>query len=243
MSKPQKRSKKSYRNNLERSPATLQARQRILIVTEGQTEAAYFNALRNKWRLHGTVIVENPDCTDPVSLLASGKQEYDEKKKHDVTSLLKGGYDAVWLVYDLEKPNSTDRRKQSKKVINKITGKGYTNFRIAQSDPAFEFWYVLHFERTTKSFTGADEVIKHLQKHWQKEFGKSYKKGHTLSREELEIILDKTATARSNAVWVRRQLATSQSTAPITDVDKLWDHSIPDDALPSLYVMCLASTQ
>ena len=162
------------KKSLARLRGTKQPGRRILIVTEGETEKAYFDAIRKQWKLYTVVVVINPDCTDPVSLFNRAKEKNRDK------GILEGSYDAVWLVYDLEKPNSTDRRCQSQFVKDKITGKKYTNFHLAISDPSFEFWYVLHFDKTTKSFTGADEVVKHLKKYWS-----SYGKG-TLSDEEFK---------------------------------------------------------
>ena len=218
------RSKSRAKNNpLTRRQGTKQPRQRILIVTEGDTEKTYFDAVKQQWRLHNVVVVENPDCTDPVSLLNYAKE------KDSAESIFDGGYDAVWLVYDLEKPNAKDRRDQSQKVKDKITGKKYNEkFHLAISDPSFEFWYVLHFDKTTKDFTGADEVVKHLKKHLI-----GYKKG-IMSEKEFESILTKTQTAIANAQWVRERLLASDSAAPITYVDKLWTHPNQKDSLATM---------
>jgi tRNA-dihydrouridine synthase len=219
-------------NSLTRRQGTKQPGQRILIVTEGETEKAYFDAIRKRWKLHSVVVVENPDCTDPVSLL------YHAEEKNRDKGIFGGGYDTVWIVYDLEKPNSTDRRNQSQRVKDKITGKNYKQqFRLAISDPSFEFWYVLHFDKTAKNYTGADEVEKHLKKYWD-----GYKKG-TLSDKEIENILPKTLTAIENARWVREQLEGSNSKAPMTDIDKLWEHSSKEDKLPSLRSMCFEAKE
>jgi len=213
-----------------RRPATKHAGRRILIVTEGQTEKTYFDALRRRWKLHGIIIPKNPDCTDPVSLLA-----YAKKENGVISNLNRGNYDEVWLVYDLEKPNATDRRNQSHQVKNQIeTGKKYKNFHLALSDPSFEFWYILHFEKTTKSFTGAEEVISYLKKHLN-----NYRKG-TLADRELESILDRTEIAISNASWVREQLKNSNSPAPVTDIDKLWNYTDADKN-SSLRTMCFGA--
>ena len=218
--------RKTLRNSLKRRPTLKQAGRRILIVTEGQTEEAYFKAIQKRWKLHGMVIIKNPDCTDPESLLAYAKKE------NEVNSILRGHYDDIWLVYDLEKPNATERRRLSEQVKNKVEkGKTYRDFHLAISDPSFEFWYVLHYEQTTKSFTGADEVVRHLKKHW-----KSYEKGNT-SEKEIENILSRTDTAIKNAAWVRAQLDTCQSTAPVTYVDNIWM-----DGTPSIHESCFSTT-
>jgi hypothetical protein len=205
-----KNSRKSSRNNgLSRSPANKKAGIRVLVVTEGKTEKEYFEELKKWKKLHGLIVIENPNCTDPNSLYEVAKKRKEEEQEKSKISYMSLPYDEVWIVYDLEEPNSM-RRNQSKQVEDRVR---YSNkIHIAKSDPSFEFWYVLHFERTTKSFTGASEVEQYLKKHW-----KNYRKGITPTQN----ILDKTDTAIRNANWVREQLESSQSNDPVTDVDKL----------------------
>jgi hypothetical protein len=215
MNKPKnhklKKTRKPSRNNeLRRHSANKKAGRRVLIVTEGQTEEEYFKALRNWKRLHGLIVVIKPNCTDPVSLYNVAKELKEQEQEKSKTGNITLPYDEVWIVYDLEKPNS-ERREQSKKVEEKV--KSPNKIYVAKSDPSFEFWYILHFEKTTKSFTGADEAEQHLKKHhW-----KDYRKAITPTQN----ILDKTDTAVENAIWVRKQLESSNSTEPVTDIDKL----------------------
>ena len=49
-------------------------------------------------------------------------------------------------------------------------------FELAVSNPAFEFWFLLHFEETTRPFHNADELRKALEQHLP-----GYKKNQDLS--------------------------------------------------------------
>jgi hypothetical protein len=123
--------------------------------------------------------------------------------------MLKTSYDEVWIVYDLEKPND-ERRRLSKNVENQARNELKVHFAL--SDPSFEFWYILHYTKTTKSFTGADEVERYLKQYW-----KNYVKN---SEPTLEIV-DKTNDAIKNAQWVRKHLRSTQSNAPMTNIDQI----------------------
>lgn len=203
--------KRDYRREYGRRPPSREPQKSILIVVEGETEKLYFLEYRNAFRLPLIDVelhVENPDCTDPINLVARAIKLKNQRKRDVKNGNALVEYDEVWTVYDLEGVHDP-RRKQStdaKKIADE------NNIRIAVSDPSFEFWYILHFEKTTKSFNDADEVRRYLKKHIP-----GYKKATQPSSE----IIAKTETAIENAKWVRKQLETSQSTAPKTDVDLL----------------------
>ncbi len=39
-------------------------------------------------------------------------------------------------------------------------------FQLAVSNPAFEFWYILHFECTTRPFSGGKELKNYLKRYY-----------------------------------------------------------------------------
>ena len=203
--------KRDFKRSLGRRPASREPRKSILIVVEGHTEELYFKKYKNDFHLRLIDIephVENPPCTDPISLVSAAKELMKRRKQDAGKSYAFVDYDEVWVVYDLEKVHD-ERRPQSNQAKQQ-TQKEKIQFAI--SDPSFEFWYILHFEKTTKSFNNADEVERHLKRHFP-----NYKKATPPSQE----IIDRTDIAIENAKWVREQLERSQSTAPITNVDQL----------------------
>jgi hypothetical protein len=70
-------------------------------------------------------------------------------------------YDEVWVVIDREARNHP-RGKQLPAALASATNEGIL---IALSNPAFEFWLVLHFECTTKGFADATAVRRYLKAH------------------------------------------------------------------------------
>lgn len=212
------------KNSLARSQWRRNPIANILVVVEGHSEEKYFNALRNFEKLHTVFVVHNPDCTDPVNLLKNSLELFKESiKNSNSNSMFVNQFDEIWIIYDLEKPNDRKRQlskqaeEKAKNFVEKYNkskkGKNHEiKILFALSDPSFEFWYVLHYEKTTKSFTGSDEVEEYLKKYWRE-----YQKNSKPTQE----ILDKTEIAIQNAKWVRNQNKTNNSEAPMTDIDKI----------------------
>ncbi|MDR2115363.1 MAG: RloB family protein, partial [Planctomycetaceae bacterium] len=210
MSKKSRKTHHLARSRPQRVPTA-----KILIVVEGHSEEKYFNTLRNRHKLH-TVDVKNPDCTDPINLWNEAKTFFEESVSNSQNSINVLPYDIVCIVYDLEKPHDEKRKlskqaqEQADNFVEKYKRKKGKNHKIKHeikivftlSDPSFEFWYVLHYEKTTKSFTGSDEVEGYLKRYW-----KEYQK----NSEPTQEILDKTEIAVKNAKWVRNQNETNKS--------------------------------
>ena len=209
-------SRKKYQR-YERRKAFRSPQKSFLIVVEGQTEEAYFRKYVNdsKSKLID-LVVDNPPCTDPINLVNRAMEVKRQKEREAKKSEFVAPYDekAVWVVYDLE--NAHDVRR---KLSNDAQGKVKKNqIQLAISDPTFEYWYILHFERTTKSFNDADDTEKYLKNILKKKkIWPDYKKAATPP----QTIYDVIDTAIANAQWVREHLKESNSTAPMTDVDLL----------------------
>jgi hypothetical protein len=68
-------------------------------------------------------------------------------------------FEAVWCVFDVENPH---HNQSFDRAVFLADQNGY---QLAVSNPAFEFWYVLHFERTTRPFANGDELKEYLRRH------------------------------------------------------------------------------
>jgi hypothetical protein len=184
--------------------------QSFLIVTEGlKTEPNYLELLRK--RLHiaaADVEIVHPNGTDPVTLTERAIELRDARKKQARRNLAIE-YDEVWVVFDLEKPH--DQRRQL--AVQAQTLKGVQGIKFAVSDPAFEYWLLLHEHYTTAPFSDCDALVRHL-----KEFWADYDKGRSPPPE----FLDKIPTAVKHAERCRkfhREVGGSKN--PSTDVDNL----------------------
>tara|TARA_R110000744_G_scaffold218477_1_gene337246 strand:+ start:1633 stop:2262 length:630 start_codon:yes stop_codon:yes gene_type:complete len=138
---------------------------RGLIVCEGETEENYFKGLitedvyKRKFQAIDVSIFKPKDHS-PVGLINEGKRRLKEAKKEG------NPYDFVWAIFDKDGhakiPDAFDLALNTKPQI-----------RIAFTIPCFEFFVLLHFERTTKPFRKGDEVISQIQKKWFKDYKKA----------------------------------------------------------------------
>lgn len=153
----------SYRRGRPQFPSSGKA---FLIVTEGEkTEPNYFKALRSRLQLNvAEVEIVHPGGTDPITLTRHAINMRDARRKASRKSSFYVPYDEVWVVFDLEKPHDQRRRlAQQAMAMPEAAG---INFGI--SDPAFEYWLLLHFEYTTAPFSSCAAVLEYLKKHLPK---------------------------------------------------------------------------
>lgn len=133
----------------------------ILIVCEGaETEPNYFESLRVHLKL-STVSVRIKDRAGaPVGVVKEAQAQV-EKRQQDIRdghSFL-SQFEAVWCVFDVENPSHNPTFDRAVQFADQ------QEFQLAVSNPAFEFWYVLHFERTTRPFADGNELKEYLRRY------------------------------------------------------------------------------
>jgi hypothetical protein len=117
------RKKKQSRRTAFREP-----KERFLIFCEGKnTEPEYFKAFKLVTASVKTIHVNQGDALSIV-------------KEAIIQKRFSPEYDQYWLVFD--KDESTNERFNS--AIKQAEDKG---FKIAYSNQAFEYWYLLHFKK------------------------------------------------------------------------------------------------
>jgi len=125
----------------------------ILIVCEGEkTEPLYFDDLRRRFRLSAVQvkIVGGEAGTAPISIVNYASREQNNQNNH---------YEAIWCVFDREGVHVNATFDEAVNQANRL------NYRLAISNPAFEYWYLLHFGYTDRQFASAREVIQELREH------------------------------------------------------------------------------
>lgn len=159
-----------------------------LIVCEGETEQAYFEAARVTHGLSTTEVVcaDNTHGPAPISVV-----ECAERKCQEV-----GGYDHVFCVFDRDGHESYQRARKRVQTLANRTKKPLP-IRDVVSVPCFEFWVLLHLERTDKPFDRCADVIAHVRRHQP-----GYKKADTATVAQL---MPRLATAIANAEWVEQR--------------------------------------
>ncbi len=142
----------------DRRPGRTRPGRCILIICEGtQTEPKYFFALKNYFKI-SLVDIQIEKCpSSPIKLVETAealvKKRIVEGKQNP--SILP--YEEIWCVFDVEK---TDKNLSFVDAIQKAKANRYS---LAISNPAFEYWYVLHFESTTRPFKDGNELKNYLK--------------------------------------------------------------------------------
>lgn len=137
---------------------------------EGEkTKPKYSRALKKDLRLGSvTIRVVKGDCRRTVKVAAEDSDEYDQG----------------WCVFDTEALGNKD-------VVREAVEKAGTgNLYLAVSNPAFEYWFLLHFKDTNRPFQDARAVIDALRRHFPE-----YEK----NSDAYSVLKEHTDTAISNA--------------------------------------------
>jgi len=123
-----------------------------LIVCEGsKTEPDYFESLKKAFRLTTVDVKVVYDKPDPKSVV---KRAEELREKRKISSFAQ--YDQIWCVIDVEAPQPHPTLDEAYDRAQK------RGFNLALSNPCFEFWFLLHFERTSQQMTSkkAKQLVK-----------------------------------------------------------------------------------
>jgi len=138
------------RNKFRRRPGNREPRSITLIVCEGESEQAYFDAIRLQLKLLTTevVIPRDQGGLAPISVV-----EYAEDRGKE-----RGGYDHIFCVFDRDQHESFNRARA--KIRSLATrSRNPLAIREVTSAPCFEIWVLLHFELTHHSLRAKTSSI------------------------------------------------------------------------------------
>ena len=135
-------------------------------------------------RLLSSVDIEvvHPKDHSPVGLVKEAKLKK-QKAKRD-----RNPYNEVWIVLDKDDHANMGQAMNTAKD-NKIS--------VALSIICFEYWVLLHFEKTTSVFNKCDDIISYIKKTHFQEYQKNINSYITLK--------DKVDTAIENGKWIVKQ--------------------------------------
>ena len=142
----------------QRNQPSLQGRQRICILCEGKvTEVHYFESIKRELSLSSVTIRHVP---------------LKEMKRHIQAMIREDpGMDEIWCVVDDDERPSVPTFTGWLSVQSNRASNG-AQVASAVSVPCFEYWLLLHFKNTTKSYravgagnSACRQVIQELQKH------------------------------------------------------------------------------
>ncbi|MGB0384212.1 MAG: RloB family protein [Ardenticatenaceae bacterium] len=166
MAKNKRKGRKRSSGSHKRQAGRHSTRKSILIVCEGtETEPAYFNEFKAQLNLplveivgKGTGEGHSGVVKHALQLKKEREKQYNSPKKRR-KSLTKVPFDEVWCVFDCEAPLYRHKFYQAIKEAKK------NGFQLAVSNPAFEYWYLLHFKDTRRFFANAGQIIQALRQH------------------------------------------------------------------------------
>lgn len=130
----------------------------ILIVCEGKkTEPLYFRGLKRLLDLRRVEIEIKGEMTDPISVVGQSLQQRRKRTKRALSVPRVTRYDVVWCVFDVEIPP----RPHLAQALAKAKKNG---LKVALSNPSFEFWYLLHYKKTTALMQQPHHVLEALRR-------------------------------------------------------------------------------
>lgn len=162
---------------------------RILILSEDEKSSKiYFESFKKDEKLKRNlssvdIQVVHPKNFDPVGLVSKAK-EMKLKAKRD-----RNPYDEIWIVLDRDGHANIDQAINTAEA-NKI--------HVALSVICFEYWILLHYEQTTKSFRKCEDVIHYIRKNHFPNYQKS--------NNCYDDLKDKIDLAIKNGYWLDKQL-------------------------------------
>ncbi|WP_392423141.1 RloB family protein [Edwardsiella piscicida] len=193
---------------------------KIYIFCEGaKTEPSYLKSyIEHRARGKSKVIsVENTKKNTPVQLVDEAIAKKKSKESTDG--------DVFWVVYDRESVSKYPREKH-KQAYDKAIRHG---INVAISNVCFEFWIILHFEKTTQPYSSYDDLYKNspLREHLKKINITKYEKGDSDLYYKLRDGVD---CAKKRAKAINKQVAEASQIgseiydySPYTNIHELLD--------------------
>ena len=137
------------------------------ILGEGDTERYYVKVLRERLGRNCKIrLIYIPELTTNLSL----KEQY----KRLTELLSEGEYDKIFWILD------ADRYIHDKKLVNLIEfiiKAEKKNIVVIVNNPCIEFWFLLHYQQTTRFERKCENILYLLQKKYLPEYRKGYGKG------------------------------------------------------------------
>jgi hypothetical protein len=175
-------------------------------VCEGETEQIYFEAARIHHQLTTAeiIVAENTRGSAPISVVEHAEAKCAEQ----------GGYDKIFCVFDRDGHESFDRARARISALARRSKKPLP-IEEAISVPCFEFWVLLHFERTDSPFNKCADVIPRIRAHRA-----GYAKADAAVAKQL---MGRLADAQANAAWLETR-AMDNNHNPYTSVYRVIRH-------------------
>jgi len=176
----------------KRREAFKEPRKSVLIVCEGEkTEPKYFRMLTSNLRLVMVEVKIVGEGAAPINVVDRAIELRGERKQLAKKSITKAAYEVVYCVIDVEAPVP---HESLARAIDKAKG---NKLDVILSNPCFEYWYILHFRKTSAPFNTSRDAKSALgQEH------SAYCEGDTTI---FKVIYDKTSDAIKHSKEVLKE--------------------------------------
>jgi RloB-like protein len=145
-----RRRRPDFEGSLDRQPAVLCGRNRLLVCCGAQrTEGDYLRGLQNYVENPATTVTFKSKACSPTQLVAYAVAERERRG---------GDFDQVWCVFDVD--HFTD-------IQEAVGAAKQDDIHIALSNPCFELWLILHFCDHFSSAGTYKELLPTLRKQLQ----------------------------------------------------------------------------
>lgn len=182
----------------------------IAVFMEGTvTEPEYLSSLLARLNIPKELVKCFPsDHSDPKGLVDDAVKT----KKRSEKNAKKGGVviDSWWVIVDTE-CGSSERKRNLSEAIQKARD---NNIWLCQSDPSFEYWLLLHYKYSTKSYENSDQCLYDLKK-----FMPDYKPNY--KHPDINTLMGLVEDAVHNASRLRKNYTSFGNKSPRTDCDLL----------------------
>ena len=189
--------------DLQRIPGVRAPLKVVIVYCEGlKTEQNYFSSLKKELRLRSVSIRIVGKGKAPISIVQDASQAKME---------VDGAHDEIWCVFDTESENKQVNIGAAIELAERNA------IRLAISNPAFEYWFFIHFECSDRAFTDAQDLINSLRQHLP---------NYARTDDVFSVIWGMTGNAIANAESLRRRAANpwEELPNPSTQVDVLVSH-------------------
>ena len=171
---------------VRRKPFRTVSKSILIVCEDSKSSPAYFKRFREELRLSSVNIeVCGKECDSaPKSVVDFAK----EKKLKVKTSTIIDGYEDIFCVVDVDDHPSLGDAVQTARD---------NDLRLIISNPCFEYWYILHFEKTGKSYSSRAQLYRNLERYLRQKYDKS-------GCDFFEIVYLRTETAINNSKEILR---------------------------------------
>lgn len=137
--------------DMARKTGNRSLRTKFVVLGDGQTEQYY---LRHLKEIRGYKYSIRPHFFTSITI---------DDAELIIDELLSGGCDCIVYLTDYDTIVRQKQIMKFKRIVSKY--KKHNEVLICESMPSIEFWFLLHYLKTTRNFQSADEVLMTLKRY------------------------------------------------------------------------------